>query len=40
MEIPGQAPWYTNAITITGTSSSNVVYVDGSYTWTLSQVVY
>lgn len=33
-------PWYSDATTITVTSSSNVVYVDGSYTWTLSQVVY
>lgn len=33
-------PWYDDATTITVTSSSNVVYVDGSYTWKLLDSVY
>lgn len=33
-------PWYEDATTITVTSSSNVVYVDGSYTWKLLDSVY
>ena len=33
-------PWYDSATTITVTSASNVVYVDGSYTWKLLNVVY
>lgn len=33
-------PWYEDATTITVTSSSNVVYVDGSYTWKSLDSVY
>lgn len=33
-------PWYQNATTITISSSSNVVYVDGPYTWNLLDSVY
>lgn len=33
-------PWHEDATTITVTSSSSVVYVDGSYTWRLLDSVY